>query len=82
MNLNEIICNKNSCTFKNEKKLYGLSNVKLIVLSIADCPYKNHVLIQSRLLRALRQNSMFFELCRKAPRRVIGAHYEMNILEN
>ena len=45
-------------------------------------PSKNHVLIQLQLLRALRQRSMFFELCRKAPRSVTGAHYEMNILVN
>ena len=38
--------------------------------------------MQSQLLVALRQSSMFSELCRKALRSVIGAHYEMNILGN
>ena len=57
---------------KREEKLYGLSNDKLMFYQSRIVKGNNSL---KELLGAPRQSSMFSDLCRKAPRSAIGAHY-------
>ena len=81
-NIQILICAKIKNRNHYSKGVYKSCSVKSQFYQSRIFQGNNSLIIQSQLLGALRQSSMFSELCRKVPRSAIGAHYEMVILVN